>query len=218
MIDCVIFDFDGTIADTQNATLDIYNLLASKYGYKVFEGARFEELRHMSWADLISETKVPVAKIPYLLREGQKILSNYIKAINPIHDDFQSIFERIRGEVKTVGVISSNTKGNIEAFFEGHGIEKPAFILCSPIFSKAEKIVYALKRYRLKSRNTIYVGDEIRDAEASKKAGVRCVCVSWGYNAPDVLLKAAPAFLVDDMSEILAIITEENDKYKIKMT
>ena len=43
----LIYDFDGTLADTEQWTLDIYNELALKYGYKTYTLAEFELMKKM---------------------------------------------------------------------------------------------------------------------------------------------------------------------------
>jgi len=51
-----------------------------------------------------------------------------------------------------------------------------------------------------------FVGDEIRDMEAGKKAKVKTVAVSWGYNTAESLQKENPDYLIDSPQELEKII------------
>ena len=49
----------------------------------------------------------------------------------------------------------------------------------------------------LDSANTYYVGDETRDIEAAKTAGVKSIAVTYGMNTKDVLQKSEPDIITD---------------------
>ena len=60
------------------------------------------------------------------------------------------------------------------------------------LFGKAAKIDRLLQRHRIAPERFLLVGDEIRDIEAARKAGVRVASVGWGYNHVDALRNASP--------------------------
>jgi len=51
-----------------------------------------------------------------------------------------------------------------------------------------------------------FVGDEVRDIEAGKKAGINTIAVSWGYNTKAALDKEHPDYLIDFPLELENII------------
>ena len=53
--------------------------------------------------------------------------------------------------------------------------------------------------------NVLYVGDEVRDIEAAKKAGIRIAAVTWGYNSKKALEAYKPDYLVTKPEELLQI-------------
>ena len=210
MISCVIFDFDGTVADTERLSLEIYNELAEKYGYNKFSEDDVEYLKQNSWAALFKASGVPAVKVPKLLREGQSILARKMAEIKPFSHGFAEFISSLRSQLELIGVVSSNTRENIEGFFNSHSIDHPDFIVTASLFSKASKINYILKKHRVKSADTVYVGDEIRDIEAAQKSNVRSACVTWGYNTEAALIEAKPTFLISSFEELLSIIKDEN--------
>jgi len=74
------------------------------------------------------------------------------------------------------------------------------------IFGKTTIINNVLKQQQIKLQEVIYVGDETRDIEASKKANIKVIAVTWGFNSPEVLARQNPDFLVHQPSELLEII------------
>ena len=60
----------------------------------------------------------------------------------------------------------------------------------------------------LVSQDIIYVADEVRDIEAARKAGVKIICVSWGYNDKSSLEKNNPDALVDNTDQLFAVIKQ----------
>ncbi|PMB02817.1 carotenoid oxygenase, partial [Fischerella thermalis CCMEE 5196] len=74
------------------------------------------------------------------------------------------------------------------------------------IFGKTTIINNLLKQKQLKPEEVIYVGDETRDIEASKKANIKVVAVSWGFNSPEVLAKQNPNYLIHHPSELLDVV------------
>jgi len=76
----------------------------------------------------------------------------------------------------------------------------------SNVKNKKRAIIRLMRRNNFKPEETIYFGDMVLDIRAGKKAGVKTVAVSWGYQPRDKLRKAKPDFLIDNPSEIKRII------------
>jgi len=73
------------------------------------------------------------------------------------------------------------------------------------LFRKGKLIVRCLEQRQFLPHQTIYVGDEVRDIDAARFAGVRPVSVSWGFNSRAALAAAEPDWLIDDPTQLLAI-------------
>jgi phosphoglycolate phosphatase len=76
------------------------------------------------------------------------------------------------------------------------------------MFGKHWKFRRVVRRLRTKPAETICIGDEIRDIEAAKAAGMDSGAVTWGYALPTALQAAAPTHLfnsIEEMTERLAM-------------
>jgi phosphoglycolate phosphatase len=74
------------------------------------------------------------------------------------------------------------------------------------LFGKNKIITNILKRRHLEKEETCYIGDEDRDIEAAKKAGVKSAAVTWGFNTKKRLASINPDFLITKPSDILTIV------------
>ena len=70
--------------------------------------------------------------------------------------------------------------------------------------SKVLKIRWIKKKYP--SREIIYIGDTGGDIIESRKAGVKNIGVSWGFNSYKVLKKHRPDYLIRKPEELLKIL------------
>ena len=52
----------------------------------------------------------------------------------------------------------------------------------------------------------VYIGDEIRDIKASKKAKVPVASVSWGFNSAESLAEAEPDHLLHHPEELHKLV------------
>ena len=48
----------------------------------------------------------------------------------------------------------------------------------------------------------IAIGDEVRDIEAARAAGIACGAVTWGYAAPEALRALGPDLVFERMEDI----------------
>ena len=204
----IIFDFDGTLADTLDAIVHITNRLAKTYGYKKTEPEELAQIRNMSSREIVKQSNISVFKLPFLLRRVKLELQNDIQQIKPICGIKDSLI-RLKKQGILLGILTSNSEENVKAFLEENDMKDLFSFVYSErtIFSKDKALKKFIKRNNLISEQVIYVGDETRDIEASKKINVRVVAVSWGFNSEEVLAKQNPDFLINKPSELVDVIS-----------
>ena len=78
----------------------------------------------------------------------------------------------------------------------------------SSIFGKAGALKMLIRRHRVAKSDVWMVGDELRDIEAAKKAGINCIAVTWGLQHPDTLKAAHPTYVVDSPGQILNCVNK----------
>lgn len=203
---CVIFDFDGTLANTENVIFRVYNEIAKKYGYKEITHDYIDELKHQPIHNIIKDLGVPYLKVFSLIKKGQKLMKEYHKSMDPYEEDLKETLEALKSKLSYMGIISSNSKKNINTFLKNENIDTMDFIISSPLFSKEIKINKLKKKLRLKDEDILYVGDEVRDIVSAKKSNIDIASVTYGYNTKEYLSSEEPTYFIDNLKELFNII------------
>jgi phosphoglycolate phosphatase len=203
----IIFDFDGTVADTLDALVAIANRLAEEFGYIPITPEELALLRNLSSREVIKYSGISVFRIPFLVKRVKAALKNKIKELKPISGIKEALIE-LKSEGHRLGIITSNSQENVMAFLKANELEDLFEFTCSgvTIFGKTTIINNVLKQKQIKLQEAIYVGDETRDIEASKKANIKVVAVTWGFNSQEVLAQQNPDFLITHPSQLLDVV------------
>lgn len=211
MISNVVFDFDGTIADSRAALLGLYNRLAEKHGFKPMRVEDLEVLRKLSILERCRRLGVPVYRLPSLVMEVKRSYVDVLGDVAP-YEGMIPLLAELHRRGLTVGIISSNAQENIRRFLARHGAE--ALVHCiycsSNIFGKDRMISRYLKTFRLTPGQVLYVGDEHRDVLACKKTKLRVQAVTWGVDSLELLQEAEPDFFAHQPPDILRQVARLN--------
>ncbi len=65
----IVFDFDGTLADSRSVFLRCYNELAAKHGFNIIDEGNIERLKKLSIVERLRHLKVPLLWLPFLTRK-----------------------------------------------------------------------------------------------------------------------------------------------------
>jgi len=199
----IIFDFDGTIADSFELALEIAAGLTDK---SHIDEAEVERLRHMPLAKVIRELRIPLTRLPRLLLAGRQLMHERIHEVHPFPGIPEALSE-LHANGNHLLVMSSNSEQNVRTFLRANNLESyfDGVYGGAAVFNKASALKRILKRNRINVEGCFYVGDEVRDVVAASKAGLEPVAVAWGYQAPEALAKYHPYALVKDPKELVAV-------------
>jgi phosphoglycolate phosphatase len=200
----VVFDFDGTLADTLQLILKVYRKIAPEYNIPLLTDKEVEELRERGAGEIIRKYKIPFYKLPIIMLRGYKEFSLLADQV----ELFEGIVELINNLVEQnfkLGILSSNSKENVEKVLSRCNLlDKFEFVHTGKqIFSKDKKLKNIMKDYKISNKDIVYVGDESRDIEAANKAEIKSIAVLWGFNSHDLLTRYSPSWLVENPNEIL---------------
>jgi phosphoglycolate phosphatase len=203
MIKTIIFDFDGTLADTEDTIHKAVNKHAKRFGYK--EILDKEKIRDKSLEEvLFKEMKVPLWKAPYVVWQGRRIGKKEIKEASLFPEIARIV--RILQKDYTVGILTSNSTEVVEHVLQKEKVQVNFLESNCSIFQKESAFRRILRKQNLNKNEIVYIGDEIRDVTSCKKVGIPFIGVSWGYNSVDSLIKAGAKNLAKTPSELLGII------------
>lgn len=201
-----IFDFDGTIADTLQKGVEVYNGLAPQYGLKEVSSEELPALREMSLGELMEYLGVAKHRLPKLLYHGTRALRESIAGL-PLIQGMREVLSVLPKDVRHVGILTSNSVENVRLFLAAHGLDESFGFISSTskLSGKARHLNSIRRSYRLELGEMLYIGDEIRDIRAARRAGVAMAAVSWGFNSHRALSKESPDYLFSQPGELLEL-------------
>ncbi|GAB4284564.1 MAG: HAD family hydrolase [Candidatus Dojkabacteria bacterium] len=202
----VVFDFDGTIADTLQAGIEAYNIIAPKYGLKQVQKSEIKKLRNKSMAELVKESGICIWRIPLLARSVKKEFRKLVQECR-LFPGINKLIQKLSAKFE-IYILSSNSQSNIELFFKQYPEVRAKIKKIyseKSIFGKDKALKKIMKREKLGHNDFVYVGDEVRDYIACQKASVNCISVSWGYNSREILEKYND-LIFDNADNLLAFL------------
>ncbi|MEK6892721.1 MAG: HAD hydrolase-like protein [Nanoarchaeota archaeon] len=209
MIELIVFDFDGTLADTKAIILRIIKKKLPELGYTPSKRL-LHSLGKMPLnksLSLLTKDKEKIAEIQKYLRVE---LNESIKKFTPA-EGFYKLRELKQRKIilsNSISLVINDSLSNFKADFFDE-------IYASDNFNnKAEKFLEIIKEANLKKEEVIYVGDMGVDASLAKDIGCASVIVfgpaSWS-TLPEIV-KAKPDFIISSLNELGKIINQTHHK------
>src|SRR3989338_1175902 len=208
----LIFDFDGTIADSRNIILETINKLSEKYGYKSIQNGNIEELRNKTIKELFQILRIPWIKLPLLLIEYRKKYSQQISLLKPIIG-IKEVLTRLQNKGCELALVTSNSKENVRDFLQKNNIRVFNNIRAGlGLFGKSSVLNKLIREKNYNKEEVFYIGDEVRDIEASNRIGIEVIAVTWGFQSKSILKKYKPNYLVDTPNELYQVVKVNSKK------
>lgn len=206
MAKIIVFDFDGTIADTFSEFIGIGNKLAEKYSFKKIAEEDIPRFRESDVIGVLRELKIPLWKLPLIVNDGRSELHKIIDILKPIKGIKEQL-KKLHEVGCTLGILTSNSEKNVKRFLEKNDMQLFDFIYSgSSLFGKDKVIRSMLREKKFDTNDVLYVGDETRDIEAAKKTKIKVAAVTWGFISRKALEKYKPDFLLDKPEELIKIV------------
>jgi phosphoglycolate phosphatase len=187
----VLFDLDGTFADTAVDLHYVLNRVLKRYGR---EPLSFEQLRptvsHGSRAMLQAGFGI-APDHPDFARLQQEFLDLYLDNIalqTQPFDGIPELLDELESRAIRWGIVTNKPARLTDPLMQSLGLQERASAVVSgdtTLYPKPhpEPILYACKQSDVPPNRTLYVGDAMRDIEAGRRAGTRTLVAMFGYLA-----------------------------------
>lgn len=208
----LFFDFDGTIADSIEVALEIIGELAPEYNMPTFSRAELLALKNKSIPELLSLSGISVFQIPSIIIKGREKFHQKMEGVK-IYPEMKNVLQTLFESGYEMHILTSNAKKNVAYFLEKYDL--PFFTeIHTPnaLLGKSKIIRKVLKTKKLSSKNIWMIGDEVRDIEAGKEAGIFSLAVNWGFNSETLLQTANPDVLVGSPEKLLEVLLAAKEK------
>jgi phosphoglycolate phosphatase-like HAD superfamily hydrolase len=201
----LLFDFDGTIADSFQVVTEIFYELTGHE--RIDDPAEVERLRRLPMTKVVKELHVSPLLIPRLLMKGRKKMGEHLHEV-PVFDTMAETLAGLKEKGYTLYIMSSNSTHNVKHYLEIKKLDTYFTEVHGGIglLNKAAAIRKVLRQNGLTADECVYIGDESRDIDGAKRAGVPVISVGWGYNDPELLKSRQPDVLVMRPKELLEAV------------
>ncbi|CDM92383.1 MULTISPECIES: HAD hydrolase-like protein [Limnospira] len=199
----IIFDFDGTLADTLEVVISITNDLAADFGYSPTTATDLQQLQNLNSWQIIKLSNISLFKIPKLLRRVQQELQNNLGSIS-LFPGIPEALNDLKNQGCQLSIITSNSPSNVEFVLNRHGVLALFDNLNSEstLFGKHRIINRLLKQQNIPKHKAVYVGDETRDITAAHKSQIKSIAVTWGFNSANVLAQYQPDLMINQPQDL----------------
>ncbi|MCU7891620.1 MAG: HAD-IA family hydrolase [Candidatus Thiodiazotropha sp. (ex Ustalcina ferruginea)] len=188
-IKCVLFDLDGTFADTAADLHVALNLVLTRQGR---ETVSYEKIRpavsHGSKAMLkvAFDIEPDDARFTDLQRDFLQIYLNNIAVYTKPFDGMEALIGELERRGIHWGIVTNKPAWLTDPLMQKLGMDKRASAIVSGDTTPYAKphpqpILHACQQSGTDPAQTLYVGDAIRDIEAGRNAGTKTLVALFGY-------------------------------------
>lgn len=203
----VIFDFDGTIADSMDVVFEIFNTdLAGAFKCKTIDRHELELFRSRPPLEILARNGISPFRLSFLVLRARAELKKKIDQIHSI-PGIETVLKNLKDEGVKIGICTSNSRANVTSFLLRNNLSNLFdFIYSGKHFFGKDRILRRIIREQsIDADTTLFVGDEVRDIEAGHATGIKVASVTWGFNERGLLEKGMPDFLIEEPVQLLSL-------------
>lgn len=204
----IIFDFDGTIVDSLELAVKIYNDMADRYSLKKLHDSDIATLNRLSIPERIKMFNVPLYVLPKMALEFKRKYNENIHLLREFKG-IRQVITTLKNKGYPLSIISSNAAANVEQFLAAAKLDMFDHIIAAKaLFGKQSVLKQLMRKLKVQARDLIYIGDELRDIQSCQKAGVAMIAVTWGFDSAELLASGHPNYIAEQPEQLLNILLE----------
>ncbi len=215
MLKLLIFDLDGTLADTIIDIADAVNYAVEPFGSRRYSVEEIKAKVGSGITKLLrslipSETSIPEENI---IKRFLEYYSEHLLDNTKAYPYVKETLLKIEGRYKKA-VISNKREGFSREILEGIGILHFFDVVLGSDSVKEQKpspipLLEVMKRFGASRDETVMIGDSRYDIEAARAAGIKVIAVTYGFRSRETLKDAD--YIIDKFDEILNILPDLNN-------
>lgn len=178
------------------------NSIADEFNFRRVADSEIADMRRHGPRELLKRLDIPMWKVPSIARHMRKLKAHHLQEI-PLFPGARETLLTLANKSLTLALVSSDNEANVRRQLGDQTAALFAHFDCgASLFGKAAKFKRVMKRSGIGAAQTISIGDEIRDIDAARSAGIACGAVAWGYADPSALRSHNPDIVFESFTEI----------------
>lgn len=187
----VLFDLDGTLADTAPDLAAAVNRMRAEQGrvplpierLRPFASAGARGLIHAAFGIKPDDSEYPALRETFLELYAEKVCER-----TRLFPGMAELLRELRQRELRWGIVTNKATRFTERIITRLGL-KPDCVVCGDTTPHLKPhpapLLHAAEDLRLPAQNCFFLGDDLRDMQAARAAGMRPVAVEWGYHHPE---------------------------------
>lgn len=193
---CLLFDLDGTLADTAPELAAAVNALRADHGLAALP---FDQLRPVcsqgarglvgrAFGVMPEDDRFPALRDAFLAHYG----AGHVRNSRPFAG-VPEMLDAIQRQGALWGIVTNKPRAYAEPLVAALGWDEVAAVMIAGDDAARAKpapdpLLLACESLALAPAQCHYIGDDPRDIVAARAAGMPCTAVSWGYidESPDI--------------------------------
>lgn len=202
---CIIFDVDGTLVNTEKAIIySLQKVLLEDTG-KNYSASELQFVLGIPGSNALE--KMGLANIEQLNQKWIEYMELYKDYVH-LFSEIETVLSKIKSQKVTVGIVTSKTKYELDHEMTAYGLlDYMEYIVCADDTEKhkpePEPLLRFLEISGVEPSSSIYIGDTIYDYKCAQSAGVDFGLAMWGAKNMDGI---NPKYKLTHPNEILQLI------------
>jgi N-acetyl-D-muramate 6-phosphate phosphatase len=184
----VLFDLDGTLVDTAPDLCAAANAMRARAGLEPLAVAAFRPVVSRGSRAMLGRA------LPHLDAQSREawvepFLASYAEAIavhSRLFEGIERVLQAIEADGASWGIVTNKPEALARALVRALGLESRCAVLVGGDTLPVRKpdpqpLWFACDQLGVTATAALYVGDDARDVEAARAAGMRCIAAAWGY-------------------------------------
>jgi phosphoglycolate phosphatase len=187
----VLFDFDGTLADTAPDLAATVNRMRVEQGHEPMPLERLRPFASAGARGLLQAAfgiKPDDPEYKAMREEFLDLYAQHCCRETRLFPGIAELLEELRARDIRWGVVTNKATRFTEAILLALEL-KPDCVACGDTTPHLKphpaSCLHAAEQLRLAPQACWYLGDDLRDMKAARAAGMRPAAVEWGYHHPD---------------------------------
>ncbi|MNM09355.1 Pyrophosphatase PpaX [compost metagenome] len=210
MIECVLFDLDGTIVNTNELIISSFMYTLEQHALPAL--TREQMIPYMG-------TSLPAQlRVFTNLEDVSPLEASYRHYQTEHHDELIKAFpnvnetlEVLRSRGIKLGVVTTKIRPNTIRALEMFDLLKYMDTIVTlndveKVKPHAEPVLTAVGNLEVNPEKTLMVGDSPVDIQSGKNAGVLTAAVAWSLKGEEMLREYEPDFILQDMTDLCDLV------------
>ncbi|MFS0837186.1 HAD family hydrolase [Paenibacillus sp. 1P03SA] len=212
-IQAVLFDFDGTLADTLPLSFDAFRAVFETYENETLSDEQITAKFGPTEDDIIRRNVSDTSKAEAAIADYYAFYENHFHERVSMPGDIVHMLEDLSGQGVRMVIITGKSRRSLDVSLNKLGIERYfCFTVSGDEVERPkpdpEGIFAALKKLGISKEDAIFVGDSSADIKAGKSAGLTTIGAHWFETVQTARFSPEPDDVLRNVQELAELVKQ----------